>query len=116
MDNEYVEELIAWEHPHLATDTVASFSESENLTMLRLPQKECEPPSSSFRLLPSPYLILVTHVLFGRFGNSRSNTFPLPNARHPPLLVRLRRPNNTARSYPRKRLDNLRPYAFLFRA
>lgn len=41
-DGEYIDELIAWEHPLLATHDVAPFSEDENMTMLRLPQKECK--------------------------------------------------------------------------
>lgn len=41
-DNEYIAELISWEHPHLAASSVAPFTEAENMTMLQLPQKECK--------------------------------------------------------------------------
>ena len=35
-DPETIEELLEWEHPHLAAPVVAPFTEAENLAMLRL--------------------------------------------------------------------------------
>jgi len=42
-DNEQIEELIVWTHPHLESSSTTSvvFTEAENATMLRLPRKEC---------------------------------------------------------------------------
>jgi hypothetical protein len=48
-DNEQIEELLAWTHPHLESSSSAAprpnaviFTEAENLAMLRLPRKECK--------------------------------------------------------------------------
>jgi protein SHQ1 len=47
-DNEQIEELLAWTHPHLESSSAAPspnaiiFTEAENLAMLRLPRKECK--------------------------------------------------------------------------
>ena len=47
-DNEQIEELLAWTHPHLESpsDSTAPsdvvFTEAENAAMLRLPRKECK--------------------------------------------------------------------------
>lgn len=41
MDDEYIQELLAWEDPGLK-DAECIFTESENMTMLNLPRKECE--------------------------------------------------------------------------
>lgn len=37
MDDEYIQDLLAWTTPAVT----AAYSEEENLTMLRLPRKEC---------------------------------------------------------------------------
>jgi len=48
-DNEQIEGLLAWTHPHLelssaapSPDDAVIFTEAENLAMLRLPRKECK--------------------------------------------------------------------------
>jgi hypothetical protein len=44
-DNEQIEELLAWTHPHLESPSAGGggviFTEAENAAMLRLPRKEC---------------------------------------------------------------------------
>jgi hypothetical protein len=51
-DNEQIEELLAWTHPHLGSSSAAPspnaviFTEAENLAMLRLPRKECKNAST----------------------------------------------------------------------
>ena len=40
-DDEYIQELMAWKHPYIADPDDFQFTEEENLTMLRLPRKEC---------------------------------------------------------------------------
>lgn len=42
MDDEYIEELLTWKHPHiLASSEDFEYSEKENMEILRLPRKEC---------------------------------------------------------------------------
>jgi hypothetical protein len=48
-DNEQIEELLSWTHPHLESSSSTApspnaviFTEAENLAMLRLPRKECK--------------------------------------------------------------------------
>ena len=47
-DNEQIEELLAWTHPHLESPSESTapsdvvFTEAENAAMLRLPRKECK--------------------------------------------------------------------------
>jgi protein SHQ1 len=41
VDDEYIQELLDWEDPGLG-DAECIFTESENMTMLNLPRKECE--------------------------------------------------------------------------
>lgn len=52
-DNEQIEELLAWTHPHLESPSAAPssvvFTEAENAAMLRLPRKECKCISSYFQ-------------------------------------------------------------------
>ena len=56
-DDDYIQELIHWTHPHIAIQTDFAYTEEENLVMLRLPRKEClfisifQPPFF-FRRLP----------------------------------------------------------------
>lgn len=41
-DDEYIQELIHWKHPHGVPQTEIQYTEEEKLTMLRLPRRECE--------------------------------------------------------------------------
>ena len=42
-DDEQIQELIAWQHPHTGqSDDEITYTEEENLVMLRLPRKECQ--------------------------------------------------------------------------
>ena len=41
-DDEYIQELIHWRHPHAVSQNEIEYSEEEKLTMLRLPRRECE--------------------------------------------------------------------------
>lgn len=63
-DNEQIEELIAWTHPHLDSPStpVLVFTEAENATMLRLPRKECRHTHASH------HLTLLHHVSFFFIG------------------------------------------------
>ena len=50
-DDEYIQELIRWVHPHAEAHGDFQYTEEENSTMLRLPRKECmllSPPSIQF--------------------------------------------------------------------
>ncbi|EMD38592.1 hypothetical protein CERSUDRAFT_153557 [Gelatoporia subvermispora B] len=40
VDDEYIQELLAWSHPHTTVAEPFEYTEEENLTMLRLPRKE----------------------------------------------------------------------------
>ena len=40
-DDEYIQELIRWTHPHTIPQVDFQYTESENMAMLRLPRKEC---------------------------------------------------------------------------
>lgn len=55
-DDEYIQELIHWKHPHTIPHTEIEYSEEENLTMLRLPRRECEHYSFTYSeaYLPLP--------------------------------------------------------------
>jgi len=56
-DNEQIEELIVWTHPHLESPSTTGvvFTEAENATMLRLPRKECTSHFSHHLTLPHPF-------------------------------------------------------------
>jgi len=41
MDDEYIRELLHWEHPYICDHNPVQYTEKENLAMLRLPRKEC---------------------------------------------------------------------------
>jgi len=41
MDDEYIEDLIQWVHPHASDPNPFQYTEKENAEMLRLPRKEC---------------------------------------------------------------------------
>ncbi|ETW85517.1 hypothetical protein HETIRDRAFT_443514 [Heterobasidion irregulare TC 32-1] len=67
-DPETIEELLEWEHPHLAVPVVAPFTEAENLAMLRLPRKEYLPTPAQTHSL---YLTLAT-LLFAYAYDART--------------------------------------------
>lgn len=54
MDDEYIQELIHWTHPHVSDETPFQYTEKENMEILRLPRKEC---GLSFMLMTSPISI-----------------------------------------------------------
>lgn len=41
MDDDYIQELIDWTHPHISDGMPFQYTEKENTDMLRLPRKEC---------------------------------------------------------------------------
>ncbi|KAJ3797243.1 SHQ1 protein-domain-containing protein [Lentinula aff. detonsa] len=66
-DDEYIRELILWNHPHLS-DSGTTFTEKENVTMLNLPRKEYIPTGPQTHSL---YLTLTT-VLFSYAYDART--------------------------------------------
>lgn len=42
VDDEYIQDLIQWTHPHAVAQPDFQYTEEENAAMLRLPRKECE--------------------------------------------------------------------------
>ncbi|KAJ4001400.1 SHQ1 protein-domain-containing protein [Lentinula boryana] len=66
-DDEYIRELILWNHPYLS-DSGTTFTEKENLTMLNLPRKEYIPTGPQTHSL---YLTLAT-VLFSYAYDART--------------------------------------------
>jgi protein SHQ1 len=69
-DNEQIEDLIAWTHPHLESlSTPVLFTEAENATMLRLPRKECMHTHAAHRITSPSYLTFPFHP----FSFSRNN-------------------------------------------
>ena len=42
MDDDYIQELIQWSHPHISDHEPFQFTEKEKLAMLSLPKKECQ--------------------------------------------------------------------------
>ena len=42
-DDNYIQELLTWQHPHITNQGDWHYSEDETLMMLRLPRKECMP-------------------------------------------------------------------------
>ena len=53
VDDEYIQELLHWRHPHAAPPEDFHYTEEENATMLRLPRKECEWTAEHFDELTS---------------------------------------------------------------
>ena len=41
MDDEYIQALLEWVHPHISNLSTFQYTEKENMAMLRLPRKEC---------------------------------------------------------------------------
>lgn len=40
-DDDYIQELLSWTHPHISASEEVIYTEEEKLIMLRLPRKEC---------------------------------------------------------------------------
>ncbi|KAF5358354.1 hypothetical protein D9756_001892 [Leucocoprinus leucothites] len=68
-DDEYIQELIKWRHPHITAREEVKYTEEENLVMLRLPRKEYLITPIQTHYL---YLTLVT-LLFSYAYESRTN-------------------------------------------
>lgn len=41
MDDDYIQELLQWSHPHISVNEPFQLTEKEKLVMLSLPKKEC---------------------------------------------------------------------------
>ncbi|KAF9452242.1 SHQ1-domain-containing protein [Macrolepiota fuliginosa MF-IS2] len=67
-DDEYIQELIKYTHPHIAALEEVKYTEAENLTMMRLPRKEYLPSPIQTHCL---YLTLIT-LLFSYAYESRT--------------------------------------------
>ncbi|KIP01723.1 hypothetical protein PHLGIDRAFT_123107 [Phlebiopsis gigantea 11061_1 CR5-6] len=67
-DDDYIQELIRWTHPHTVAQTDFAYTEEENLVMLRLPRKEYLVTASQTHHL---YLTLLT-LLFAYAYDSRT--------------------------------------------
>ncbi|KAF5330561.1 hypothetical protein D9619_006009 [Psilocybe cf. subviscida] len=78
MDDEYIEELLTWKHPHiLASSEDFEYSEKENMEILRLPRKEYLISASQAHDL---YLTLCT-LLFAYTYESRATQLdPTPES------------------------------------
>ncbi|KAF9566264.1 SHQ1-domain-containing protein [Agrocybe pediades] len=68
MDDEYIQELLHWEHPHISDTSSFQYTEKENLTMLRLPRKEY---LATDRQTHDLYLTLIT-ILFSYCYDTRT--------------------------------------------
>ncbi|KIY51073.1 SHQ1-domain-containing protein [Fistulina hepatica ATCC 64428] len=68
-DDDYIQEMIRWEHPHAQSSGDVEFNEKEKLAMLRLPRKEYLPSRNDAYGL---YLTLVT-LLFSYSYETRSS-------------------------------------------
>jgi hypothetical protein len=117
-DNEQIEELLAWTHPHLESSSTTPspnaviFTEAENLAMLRLPRKECKYTITVFLST----MVTTQECPYCRPRLTSRNPQPLPNAPNAPLRLRLRCPHNAARSNSRKRMDDRNAHNTLHRA
>ncbi|KAG1754427.1 SHQ1 protein-domain-containing protein [Suillus lakei] len=77
VDDEYIEELLAWEDPELAVDAECLFTEKENMTMLNLPRKEYLPTKSQQRNL---YLTLLTLLFAYAYDRRTTQHDPTPES------------------------------------
>ncbi|KAJ3562171.1 hypothetical protein NP233_g9743 [Leucocoprinus birnbaumii] len=68
-DDEYIQELLKWKHPHITAREEVKYTEEENLVMLRLPRKEYLATPLETHYL---YLTLAT-LLFSYAYESRTN-------------------------------------------
>ncbi|KAG2061662.1 SHQ1-domain-containing protein [Suillus hirtellus] len=76
VDDEYIQELLAWEDPGLR-DAECIFTESENMTMLNLPRKEYLPTELQQRNL---YLILLTLLFASAYDRRTTQHDPTPES------------------------------------
>lgn len=79
-DDEYIQELIKWVHPHIAALGEVKYTEGENLVMMRLPRKECK-----FRVVL--YTLLSLTPINSRSRNPDPNSLSLSHPRHPTFLI-----------------------------
>jgi hypothetical protein len=82
-DDEYIQELLKWIHPHVSTTEEVKYTEEENLVMLRLPRKECDYISSDM----DPLFSLLIYI---RSQNPDTDPLSLPHSRRRTFLVRIR--------------------------
>ncbi|TEB36312.1 SHQ1-domain-containing protein [Coprinellus micaceus] len=76
-DDEYIQDLLKWNHPYIAAQDPYEYTESENLEILRLPRKEYLADARQTREL---YLTLAT-LLFAFAYESRTNQLdPTPES------------------------------------
>ncbi|PCH38387.1 SHQ1-domain-containing protein [Wolfiporia cocos MD-104 SS10] len=77
MEDDYIQELIAWQNPHTTCTDNFQYTEEENLTMLRLPRKE-------YLAAPSPthdlYLTLVTLLFSYAYDTRTTQHDPTPES------------------------------------
>ena len=52
MEDDYIQELIMWPHPEATPSDDFHFTDEENMTMLRLPRKECSCLRCAIELAP----------------------------------------------------------------
>ena len=112
-DSEQIEELLAWTHPYLSSSAgEVVFTEAENATMLRLPRRECT------YIFPQGDLERRSRTSGTKSRHCLSTREPsaLPVPTHAPLLLRLRRTYDAARSDSRERMDDRRADARVYRS
>ncbi|KAF8911140.1 SHQ1 protein-domain-containing protein [Gymnopilus junonius] len=68
IDDEYIQELMAWKHPHVTDSNPVQYTEKENMTMLGLPRKQYLATDGQTHDL---YLALIT-LLFSYIYDSRT--------------------------------------------
>ncbi|KAJ7582824.1 SHQ1 protein-domain-containing protein [Mycena floridula] len=76
VDDEYIQELLSWRHPHANTDPV-EYTEKENLAMLNLPRREYMSTSVETRQL---YLTLITLLFSYAYESRASQHDPTPES------------------------------------
>jgi len=69
MDDEYIQDLLEWNHPHISNQNAFQYTEKENMEMLRLPRREYIATETQTHDL---YLTLMT-FLFAYFYDSRTS-------------------------------------------
>ncbi|KAG0705046.1 SHQ1 protein-domain-containing protein [Suillus ampliporus] len=77
VDDEYIQELLAWEDPELVVGAECIFTESENMTMLNLPRKEYLPTPLQQRNL---YLTLLTLLFAYAYDRRTTQHDPTPES------------------------------------
>ncbi|OBZ75723.1 Protein shq1 [Grifola frondosa] len=76
-DDEYIQELLAWNHPHAIVSDEFQYTEEENLTMLRLPRKEY---LASARQTHDLYLTLLTLLFSYAYESRTTQCDPTPES------------------------------------